>query len=92
MTLLEAVRDLDILDEESTIYASEPWTKDSIAIVDYEPAAGGLPIEAERLGLQYFLEVSIARDFIEDWAASSDAGAMLEQQCARLIVYAITDA
>jgi hypothetical protein len=35
---------------------------------------GGLPQDAEELGLKYFLEVFIARDFVEDWAASLEDG------------------
>jgi hypothetical protein len=29
MTLLEALENLDFLDDESTIYAAEPWTETS---------------------------------------------------------------
>jgi hypothetical protein len=43
MTLLEAVRDLDSLDEEGTIYAAEPWTADSRVVIAREPDIGGLP-------------------------------------------------
>lgn len=92
MTLIESVRDLDALDSESTIYAAEPWTENSKVIVAPEPASGGLPPEAEKLGLKYFLEVFIARDFIEDWKANLDAEPTLQQKCARLVKYAITDA
>ena len=35
----------------------------------HEPEAGGAPAEAKRLGLKYFLEVFIAREFIEGWIA-----------------------
>jgi len=92
MRLIEAIRDLDSLDEESTIYAAEPWNENSEAIVAREPEAGGLPSEAERLGLKYFLEVFIAREVIEGWMSNLDAQPTLQQKCARLIKYAITDA
>ena len=71
MTLLEAVRDLDSLDEGSTIYAAEPWAEGSQAIVASEPDAGGLPAEAQKLGLKYFLEVFVAREFLEGWVCES---------------------
>ena len=71
MKLIEAIRDLDILDEEGTIHASQPWAENSEAIVAHEPESGGLPDEAEQLGLIYFLDVFIARDFVESWMASS---------------------
>ena len=70
MTLVEAVAALDSLDEESTIYASRPWGSDSDVIVAHEPDSGGLPLDAQRLGLTYFLEVFIARQFLEGWMAN----------------------
>lgn len=57
MKLIELVRDLDALDERSTIYASQPWSDTSEAIAAYEREAVGMPAEAERLKLTYFLEV-----------------------------------
>jgi len=57
-----------------------------------EPEAGGMPPEAEWLNLKYFLEVFIARNFIEDWTANCDAQPTLQQKCARLIAYAVSDA
>jgi hypothetical protein len=91
MTLLEAIRDLDSLAEESTIYASEPWTSDSAAIVAPEPDTGGLPVEAQDLGLTYFLEIFIARDFLEDWAATFETEPSLYEKVAMVIHYAIND-
>jgi hypothetical protein len=92
MKLIEAIRDLDDLDPESTIYACQPWTENSNTIVAHEPDSGSLPADAKRLGLKYFLEVSIARDFIEGWMANLDVQPTLQQKCARLIEYAATDA
>jgi len=83
---------LDTLDERSTIYASRPWSDTSEAIAACEPEAGGMPPEAERLNLKYFLEVFIARNFIEDWTANCNTQPTLQQKCARLIVYAVSDA
>jgi len=48
--------------------------------------------EAEWLNLKYFLEVFIARNFIEDWTANCDAQPTSQQKCARLIAYAFSDA
>lgn len=92
MTLIEAVQNLESLAQESTIYAAQPWTADSTAIVAPEPESGGLPPEAEKQALKYFLEVFIARDFLEDWSANLDAEPTPQEKCARLIQYAITDA
>ena len=92
MTLLETIQDLDSLDEGSTIYAAEPWSADSQVVVAPEPGAGGLPTEAQRLGLKYFLEAFVARDFLEGWAGGLDAEPTTQEKVARLIQYAITDA
>jgi hypothetical protein len=92
MTLLEAIRDLDSSDEGSTIYAAEPWSADSLAVVAPEPDTGGLPAEAQKPGLKYFLEVFVARDFLEGWVGSLNAEPTTQEKVARLIKYAITDA
>jgi hypothetical protein len=92
MKLIEVIRDLDTLDDEGTIYAAQPWTANSEAVVAREPGAGGLPSEAKRLALKYFLEVSVARDFLKGWEENIGAHPTLQQECARIIKYASTDA
>jgi hypothetical protein len=37
MKLIELIRNLDAPDEQSTIYASQPWSDTSEAIAAYEP-------------------------------------------------------
>jgi hypothetical protein len=90
--LIELVTELDALDADGTIYAAEPWTEVSVAIVAQEPESGGLPVEAEVLGLKYFLEVIIAREVLDGWTSNRDVQPTLPQKCARLIKYAIYDA
>ena|SRR3972149_5199414 len=92
VTLLEAIRALDSFDEESTIYALEPWTENSKVVVAPEPDSGGLPVSDQEFGMKYFLEVFIARQFLEGWVGNLDAEPTLQEKCARLIQYAITDA
>jgi hypothetical protein len=92
MNLLEAIRDLDSLDEGSTIWAAEPWTEDSEVVVEPEPDSGVPPPEARGLGLKYFLEVFLVRDFLQGWTRNLDAEPTLQEKCAKLIQYAITDA
>jgi len=92
MKLVEAIDKLEALNDEATIYASEPWNEDSIAITVPEPDDGGLPEEAKRLGLRYFLEVFLAREFLEDWVAGLGAEPSSKEKCARVIQYAIKDA
>jgi hypothetical protein len=90
MTLSEVIRDLENHEAEATIYALEPWSEDSLAVVAFEPDGGGLPEEAKNLS--YFLEVFVARDFIEDWLPSLDSSPTPQELCSRLIQYATNDA
>ena len=55
------------------------------AIVALEPERGGVPPEAAEVGMKYFLEVSIARDFVEDWIAALDEKPSSSAICKRLI-------
>jgi len=91
-TLLDLVKNLESLDEDSTIYASEPWTCESPAVVAVEPASGGVHAAASKQVLKYFLEVSIARDFLRGWESSLDKVPSDRQRCERLIRYAEDDA
>lgn len=92
MKLLNVIQELDTLDKESTIYAAKSWTEDSVAMVLPEPDAGGIPQEADEMGLKYFIEVFIACDFLMDWEATLDKKPTIHERCARLIQYATNDA
>jgi hypothetical protein len=92
MRLGDVIGGLYGLGREDTIYASEPWTEQSEAMVAREPDAGGLPAEASDAGMKYFLEVSIAQEFVEDWLASLDDQPTPLAVCRRVIDYAIKDA
>ncbi len=92
MTLQQIVEELDSLDKANTIYVAEPWMENSKAMVLPEPEEGGLPLEAKKLGLKYFLEVFIAQDFVEGWVENLHIEPTSLQKCLRLIQYATTDA
>ena len=92
MTLHEVISKIDEFDEDQTIYLRHPWTQDSTAMVAFEPDDGGLPTEAEENGLGYFVEVAIARDVLEDWAAELSTPPTVSEQCERLIQYGVNDA
>jgi hypothetical protein len=92
MPLIDVIRDLDLFDNEGIICAAKPWTEDSKAIVVVDPQARQLPAEAAKLGLEYFLDVFIVREFLEDWRSSLDVQSTLQEKCARLIQYALKDA
>jgi hypothetical protein len=90
MKLIEAVQQLETLDGDLTIYARHPWTP----LSDTELAVEGSEEEkkAKAEGLRYFLEVFIAREFVEDWKPTQKKPPTDEQSCARLIEYATNDA
>lgn len=91
-SLVAVVDALESLDPEATIYVAAPWTGESAALVEFEPAAGGLPEAAVRDGLKYFLEVFVARDLLADWQMSLNQQPTAEERCERLIHYAVNDA
>lgn len=91
-TLMEIVHSCNGLNEVDTIYAREPWTEQSMAIVATEPSSGNLPEDAKNLGLRYFLEVSVAHEFLVDWCQSLEREPTPKEKCQRLIQYAINDA
>jgi hypothetical protein len=94
--LIRLIERLAELDDEDTIYACEPWTEDSDAMVareDQDRKPFGIPLEAAEAGMTYFLEVFIARDeVLEGWIASLDEKPTLAAICQRVIKYAIDDA
>src|SRR5438874_2936563 len=92
MELLDVIRDLDSFEQEAIICAGKPWTENSPAIVVAEGRPRGIPTEARRLGMDYFLEIFIARELLEDWTRTLDTEPTLQAKCARVIRYAITDA
>ena len=65
---------------------------DSQAVIALEPDDGSLPADIQRLGLKYFLEVFLAREFLEGWVASLKSKPTPQEKCSRLIQYAVADA
>jgi hypothetical protein len=91
-TLVEIINNLESYGDEETIFAKEPWTPDSPAIVLTMPESPGLPEEANQLEMSYFIEPFIAQEFLEGWVKTQDTTPTLREQCERLIQYAIHDA
>jgi hypothetical protein len=90
VTLLETVRELASLDREGVICATEPFTQKSEVIIVTSSESGSVK-EMERPGFKYFLEVLIAQEIIEDWINSVAKKPTVQEQCERLIHYAIFD-
>lgn len=94
-TLVERLDEFDDGDAIYIIYACEPWTGDSDAMVVLAPESDEESVpdhEAIAAGMTYFLEVFIAREVVEGWTASLDEKPTLAATCQRLIEYAINDA
>jgi hypothetical protein len=91
MNLLEAIRDLALLDGECVICAAWPFTETSEAITVPTPESGRVA-DVEKPGFKYFLEVSVAREFVEGWLSNSVTEPTLQEKCVALIHYAIFDA
>jgi hypothetical protein len=64
----------------------------SDAILAREPDGGGLPREAMGRHAAYFIEVFVAKEFLDGWTTSVARPTSAREQCERLIQYAITDA
>jgi hypothetical protein len=92
MMLIDVGACMNEFDRTHTIYAAEPWTGDSLALVAYEPDEGGLPPDAVRLKLSYFLEIEIANEILSEWTSAGRARFSNAEICQRFIDYATNDA
>ena len=90
--LVAIVEELGSYGDEEDIYAREPWTPDSPAIVLNRPESPGLPEEASSLGMVNFIAAFIAQEFLEDWVKGLSKKPTYRELCERLIQYAIHDA
>jgi len=90
-TLGSLLEQLEHLNDEDTLYARQPWNNASDASVAEE--GGEAAKEALAAGLEYFLEVSLARDVLQTW--SSWRGNQIPtptQACDAIVHYATHDA
>ncbi len=92
MTLLDVIEKIDSFNEEDTICAARPWTVHSEAVVGPGQEDGALVGFQRMYGKDYFLEVSIARDFVFDWKAAHGTNDPMMAIGERLIQYAENDA
>jgi len=90
MTLVEALEKISTLDDGATIYATEPWSPLSRAIVAVEPPHGSVPLEASANGCTYFLEVAVASEVLDGLDRNRYRTNI--QRCERVIEYAVRDA
>lgn len=90
--LRETIQLLSQLSGDLTIYARRPWGADSEVLLAPEPEPGGLPDEARSRGMEYLIEVFVAREFLDGWVRAQAIEATVDQQCERLVDYAENDA
>lgn len=89
--LLEQVGDWN--DEITKIYVAKPWSCDALAVLVSPSPDTTEPLMRNGQTYDYFMETFLARDFLDDFAASLDGGtATNEQRCQRLVHYAVNDA
>jgi hypothetical protein len=88
MKLIEALNLISAneeFDDLMTVYVKKPWGVDSDAIIVPQPEDGSItPVD----GHDYFLEVFIIKDWLDDLGSSE----VSEATCNRIIQYAINDA
>lgn len=93
MKLIDVVSGIEALPKEDTIYVTEPWSPDSLAVVALEPEGGDLPEAAQNGGMVYFLEVAIALEFLSYLEKlHSKRFSSIDAKTHRLIQYAVNDA
>jgi len=88
-TLLDMARNLLELDRELTIYAAEPWTPNSAAILAEQEGDRAHSAAAAAKGMAYFIEVFIAQDFLDTWIKEKKPSA--EEICKNLIYCALDE-
>ena len=93
-TLKELLENLESLDDELTIYAkSDPeWSPDSYAIACSPLQDGTTKPPPEAVGMEYFLEVFIAKEVVEDLESIGQTKPSLQEICNAVIHYAKYDA
>ena len=89
MNLRQAIEDLESLDTDATIVARRPWSVGSDAKVVAPSMLGPAAPDVRRDGLEYFLEVSVAREVLEVFG---DRTPSEEEKVACLVFYAENDA
>lgn len=92
MKLLDIIHDISTFDQTWTIYARKPWSEMSAALVLPESDFKTPPKEAADNGMDYFLEIFIANEFLDDWKTYEVGKPTIQEACARLIQYAVLDA
>ncbi len=89
MTLKDILCEVQALDDDAVIYARRPWRFDSEAEVHAFVADFSVSAEMKGRGLDYFLEVSVAKEVLDGFKQPQSTEA---ERCELLIYYAENDA
>ena len=93
MRLLDAIREVANCPDDLIIYVLPPWSPEADAVFMVADGNEAEPVQFHGQQYHYFLETFIARDFMEDYAATVEGAAATEsERCERLIRYARDDA
>lgn len=88
--LIELIANVDQMDAEDVLFIKPDWQPESEARVFRLTDDYRAPDEAKALGYEYFLEVDVIRQVLEEFRNRADAS--LEEKCRRIIHYATYDA
>jgi hypothetical protein len=88
--LIDLIANIAQMDAEDVIFAKREWQPESDAKVFRLTEDYRVPEEAKELGYEYFLEVDVIRQVLEEFRDRVDAP--LEEKCRRVIHYALYDA
>jgi hypothetical protein len=89
VTLDEAVKQLDILDEDAILCVRQPWAPSAECVVVAPDENFAVPKHIKGAGLAYFLEVHVAREVLGVFGKKSPTH---EEKVRLLIHYAENDA
>jgi hypothetical protein len=88
--LCELIADIDQMNPEDVICAKPEWEPDSEARLFRLTEDYRVPEEAKAQGYEYFLEVDVIRQVLEEFRGRPDPS--IEEKCKRIIPYAKYDA
>lgn len=92
ITLNDIINQLDNFDSDDTLYVKKAWKPDSEVVVAAEPDDGGVSDQAAKINAEYFIEIFLAIEFLEDWLSNLNQKPSAQDRYLLLIQYAINDA
>lgn len=88
MDLFQVLLNIHDFKDDETIYAVEPWTLESEAQVILEPAEGVIQIKSGHFVFEYFLEVNLVKNILQN---NQSSNLCMREQCLHMIEYVINN-